>query len=445
MPYLRSLGLKRGLIFSLLALGLAATALVLGPARGADHRDSPGAEADNAADITDVYAFRSPAAPDNLVVAFGVNGLTAPADNLSANFSNDVTYTIHVDTNADLADDATVNINFAGSGDAQTYTVTGLPGGAITGDVTPPSTDPVAPAPKINEQGGIKTFAGQRDDAFFFDLTCFKKFVAAPYVPTSGYCQSPDAPADTFRGTNVSYIVIEFPIAALTGDPNSGAIKAWTSTTRAGQVDRMAIPAINTALIPSASKDAFNQGAPATDTANWNATATTTMDGLRAAVDAAFGAPQDGGPLGDLTSQQVADALIPDIVTVDFANPVAFPNGRRLQDDVIDAAVGIVLNRGGAAGLSDAIDANDKAFSDTFPYLAEPHQPPAQAATATPTTTGPTAAPTPTTQLPAAAPASGGLQGGETNNGWLVILAITGAALVLAGATAVALKRRAAR
>ena len=61
------------------------------------------------------------------------------------------------------------------------------------------------------------------------------------------------------------------------------------------------------------------------------------------------------------------------MVTIDFSAPVAFPNGRQLTDDVIDAALGIVLNRGGAAGVGDAIDGNDVPFGSTFPYLAAPH------------------------------------------------------------------------
>ena len=170
--------------------------------------------------------------------------------------------------------------------------------------------------------------------------------------------------------------MIELPIIALTGAPTSdtGVIMVWASTTRAGtQVDRMAIPTINTALIPTASKDAFNAGSPATDVADFLATAEATTQGLRDAVDAAFDIPvdpQDGGPLGDVRSADVAAALIPDIVRIDFSMPLAFPNGRQLEDDVIDTALGIVLNRGGAAGVSDAIGANDRVFSGTFPYLA---------------------------------------------------------------------------
>jgi hypothetical protein len=202
--------------------------------------------------------------------------------------------------------------------------------------------------------------------------------VAGPKVPAAGLRPAgAGAPTDAFAGTNILAIVIEAPITALTGksDANSGMIKTWVSSTRNGaRIDRMAIPAINTALIPSSMKDAFNAGDPAGDAATFRSAATTQINGLRSAVDGLFGisAPQTGGPLGPLTSEQVAGALIPDIVTIDFSKPVQFPNGRRLSDDVIDTALGLVLNRGGAAGISDGVNANDKAFSNTFPYLAEP-------------------------------------------------------------------------
>ena len=306
------------------------------------------------------------------MVAVTVNPLTAPPQNAGATFGNDVSYNIHVDNTGDLVADATVTVTFSGD----TFTVNGL-GDPITGSVTPGNTSGTAAAPIITEAGGIKVFAGQRDDPFFFDLVGFNNFVAGPFTPANGLRPAGETPSDTLAGLNVSAIVIELPITALTGAVTSdtGVIKAWASTTRGGvQIDRMAIPAINTALIPGDQKDAFNAGSPATDEADFRATGQATIEGLRAAV-APFLGDESGGPLGDLSAADVAGALIPDIVTIDFANAVAFPNGRQLQDDVIDAALGIVLNRGGAAGIADAIGANDKAFLGTFPYLAAPHQP----------------------------------------------------------------------
>ncbi len=361
-----------------LAIALITVALAtVGPSRGADHRDSPSVEGDPAADLADVFAFRSPENSDNLVVAMTVNGLTAPPENATRNFATDVTYNIHVDNTGDNVADATASVTF--SGDPLMFTVTGL-GDPITGEVTPPSTDPTAPAPIITESGGIKVFAGQRDDPFFFDLVGFSAFVAGPYVPAEGLRAEGETPAaDTFAGTNVSAFVVELPITALTGAATSdtGTIKAWASTSRGGsQVDRMAIPAINTALIPSDQKDAFNQADPADDLSAYGATAQSTIEGLRSAVNAVLDAavgPEDGGPLGSLTAEQVKNAVIPDVVTINFADPVAFTNGRAPEEDVMDVVLQLVLNR--TAGITDAVNSNDVAFLSTFPFLAPPHQP----------------------------------------------------------------------
>jgi hypothetical protein len=347
------------------ALVVAAMVLTVTRAGAADHADAPGVQGDPQADITDIYAFRSPSNPDDLVAVLNVNPLTAPTENGSTRFADDVAYQLHVDNTGDLVTDATVSVTFWNNG--KNFMVEGL-GNPITGDTSG------AGAPAIVDAGGIKVFAGLRDDPFFFDLVGFNNFVAGPFIPANGLRPAGETPSDTLAGTNVSSIVLELPITALTGAATSdtGSIKVWASTVRDGQqVDRMAIPAINTALIPSAMKDAFNAGTPASDAMAFQAAGEATTQGLRDAVDTVFGA-QDGGPLGDLTSGQVAGALIPDIVTIDFSQPVAFPNGRRLQDDVIDAALGIVLNRGGAGGISDAVDANDRAFSNSFPYLASP-------------------------------------------------------------------------
>jgi hypothetical protein len=128
-------------------------------------------------------------------------------------------------------------------------------------------------------------------------------------------------------------------------------------------VDRMAIPAINTALIPAGQKEAFNQADPANDVAQYRATAQNTITALRSAVAQVPGFPAED--LG-IPPDVLAGILIPDVVTINFAQSVTFPNGRRLEDDVIDAALSLVLNRN---GISDGIG-NDSNFSGTFPYLA---------------------------------------------------------------------------
>jgi hypothetical protein len=52
-----------------------------------------------------------------------------------------------------------------------------------------------------------------------------------------------------------------------------------------------------------------------------------------------------------------------------------FPNGRRLTDDIVDASLQVVEGKLLGAKippLGDAVNANDKAFGGTFPYVALP-------------------------------------------------------------------------
>lgn len=413
--------------FSILALiasaGVGSVAIV----SGADHGDSPLNMANPAADINDVYAFRSPENNNNLVVAISLNPRIAPSDNLTRGvFDPQVAYQIHVDRNGDLADEATVNIRMTST--PPQLVIEGL-GAPITAPITAPNAAPI-----ITNAGGVRVFAGLRDDPFFFDLAAFQTFVQNPRAPVNGLRAAGGGnPVDSFAGTNVMAIVIELPVTAVTGgsSASSGTIKTWVSTTKGGQrIDRMAIPAINTALIPSAQKDAFNADDPINDATKYRSTGVTTIRTLRTAVDGLFGTSnsQLGGPLGNLTPEQVGAALIPDVVTIDFSRSLQFPNGRRLQDDVIDAALGVVLNRGGPSGISDGINANDKAFLNSFPFLADPNT-----AAAAPAGTGVAVRPPST--------GSGGLLN-DTGTMWALSASFFVLALGLGGAGAFAAMRR---
>lgn len=123
------------------------------------------------------------------------------------------------------------------------------------------------------------------------------------------------------------------------------------------QVERFGLPAIATVFIPTSSKDAYNQAAPAGDR--------TTYRGFVVSTLTAFGHPNPGA---------LADALLPDIQPINVLQPTTFLNGRRLQDDVITAELGLIF--GSNTSLNDDnVDANDKAFLASFPYLAAPHLP----------------------------------------------------------------------
>src|SRR3990172_9503045 len=123
------------------------------------------------------------------------------------------------------------------------------------------------------------------------------------------------------------------------------------------QADRFGLPAIATVFIPTALKDAYNQAAPAGDVANFRS--------LIVAKLMAFG--QDAA-----SANALADALPPDIQPFDVTLPSGFLNGRKLDDDVITAELHLIF--GSNAVLNDDhVDANDKPFLVTFPYLAGPH------------------------------------------------------------------------
>jgi hypothetical protein len=123
------------------------------------------------------------------------------------------------------------------------------------------------------------------------------------------------------------------------------------------QADRFGLPAVATVFIPTAQKDAYNTGAPANDRAAFRSFVVSGLQG--------FGNP---------TPDALADALLPDIQPFNTAEPTAFLNGRALSDDVITAELGLIFGTNAALN-DDHVDANDKAFLATFPYLAAPHLP----------------------------------------------------------------------
>jgi len=97
------------------------------------------------------------------------------------------------------------------------------------------------------------------------------------------------------------------------------------------QVDRMAVPALNTALIPAAQKEAFNRASPVGDVVTFRSAVVNSITALRTNVSTRGLGPETGS----LTPDQLADVIIPDVVTIDFSQALTFPNGRDLNDDLV--------------------------------------------------------------------------------------------------------------
>lgn len=127
------------------------------------------------------------------------------------------------------------------------------------------------------------------------------------------------------------------------------------------QVDRMGLPAINTAFVAaSADKDAFNGGTPATDEERF-------LETLTSVIMARYG-------LDAMQAGALADFVLPDALPLGTLG--GFPNGRRPADDVIDIELGLIFGVFGPAVpalQSDGVDANDRPFLASFPYLAAPN------------------------------------------------------------------------
>lgn len=143
------------------------------------------------------------------------------------------------------------------------------------------------------------------------------------------------------------------------------------------QADQMARPAINTVFIPETSKDVFNGTVPSQMGGIFAAAFGAGLKGL----SPAYAKAGDKNALG-LDANTFGSVLATDVLTVATNGVTTFYDGtnvltgRRLADDVI--TVELLLIFGGEdfkenPGLSDDhVDANDKPFSSSFPYLATP-------------------------------------------------------------------------
>ena len=142
--------------------------------------------------------------------------------------------------------------------------------------------------------------------------------------------------------------------------------------------DQMARPAINTVFNATASdKDAFNVTPPSAQGAAFQAK-------FQARLLALYPGYTTNG-LG-LTAAGFTGVLATDVLTASLTAPTTFYDGtnvltgRKLDDDVIDVELTLIFGGPNAltgapvnVGLiSDHVNANDKAFLATFPYVAAP-------------------------------------------------------------------------
>lgn len=405
-------------------LGMGASAMA------SSHREAPAIAEDQFADNTDVYAFISPESPDKLVVVANYVPLLIPHSGPNFyKFSDDVAYDIHFDNNGDAKSDHIYRFFFettiqngdtflynTGAVDSltspnlnvrQTYDVVRLNGRGVfqqviaanvpvapwnVGDRSFPggSYEGVALSAVTTLPGGERLFAGPRDEPFFVDLHVFDLLGVGGFPSTDG--------------VNVMSLVFEVPIAkiaqggarpaaSVTGrnavvGVHATANRRRVSILRRGgperdrgqfvQVSRLGWPLVNEVVVPLKDKDKYNRSRPENDLDSIGTyVLNPSLPGLLSAV---LGLPcpatatanrTDIAGLLSPSGTTVADLLRIDIREGQTFADSAFPNGRTLEDDVTDTLLTVMCQAGTPVG--DGVDANDLAFSATFPFLASPH------------------------------------------------------------------------
>jgi Domain of unknown function (DUF4331) len=421
--------MKKVMLLAVALVAAAAAALaaaVAGPEPKAgvasSHREAPLISEDPSADLTDLYAFRSPDKPNTVTILANVIPGEDPAAGPNYyTFSPSARYNLKIDTNGDVTPDVIYRFSFRTKtgpfflgNTAQPFTVTRTQGGRTTvvanGTTPPNNIGPRATANyrKLAEKGvvplrgGGLAFAGQRDDGFFADIGAIFDLVAIRKgIGNMG------GGKDFFAGYAVHTIALQIPIADL--NARNTTIGVWASvdrrkvTTRGAatrnsggwvQVNRLGNPLVNEVIIPTGLKDVWNAQQP------WNESRYRRYYEspiLAAVINQLYklGVPETGRddlravlltgvPKLNFTGSKLADVLRLNLAIPVTAKPnrlgvlagdnQGWPNGRRLGDDVIDIAEQAVAGflKGKKVPLGDGVDRDDRALMRAFPYLADP-------------------------------------------------------------------------
>jgi hypothetical protein len=430
---------------ALLALPRSATA--------ASHREAPLIAMDPEADITDFFMFRSyePGKSDKVDLIMDVIPGEEPSSGPNYfNFDPNVDYVFNVDNDADgNANDLQFRFRFTsefrgtsaaaglflpyvgaagsplpaittldspGLGFRQHYSVELVEGGGVrttmladglvavpsnVGPRTMPDYDALARQGVYDLGRGMRVFAGQRDDPFAIDLGA---------VFDTLNLRAPGT--DMLSGFNVHSIALELPASMLTVDGKDAAhtaypkLGAYAETSRPRvtilggdgggrtdgrmvQVQRLANPLVNEAIIGTIDKDRWN----ATDPEDESQFLDYYLNPrLALALQIVFGASAPVSNRTDLVDLLLkyapGDRRLSELLRLNLAvapkplsqqqpltvlagDDAGWPNGRRPVDDVTDIAVKVI---GGPnfAGAGDGVTFNDKPLPTAFPFLASP-------------------------------------------------------------------------
>lgn len=381
---------RAGTAFLVAAMAFMNLVVPPGRALAADHKESPFVTEDPLADCGDSFIFLSPVDNNRVNLSITVGGFLPPQQLLNDGFfSPQLLYRFEIENTGDATPDRFIDITFAPQTSrtvGQTATIYPNGIGQKSNRFTAPATAgnlSATASPFVvttNPSNGWSFFAGMTDDPFYFDIPAFGRFVASVTAgnPNPGVF---NRRRDAFAGYNTHTIALEMPVSDLRGP--AGAVVGMNAVTlraRRGnnysQVDRCAVPAVNTALIPFPRKDEFNFASTRDDAAGRFA------NSIVATLTTFGTSPQN---IGILANVAVAngdilrlDTTIPNTSNgfgerIGSPNYTGFPNGRRLGDDTIDVLLFFISN--GALTMGDNINANEVPLTNTFPFYPPPHQP----------------------------------------------------------------------
>jgi hypothetical protein len=450
---------KRWLAIGAGGVVAAVSMATLVTAGASSHRESPRIAQDPVADNTDVYAFVAPDAPNSVTIVGNWIPLEAPYGGPNFHrFGEDVLYQFNVDNDGDAKAEITYKFRFHNkvrSGDTflyntgpvtslddpdlnvrQSYTVTETRYGhtrtlarnvpvapANVGPRSTPNYAALADAAERTIGGGIKVFAGPRDDPFFVDLGSVFDLAGLRPLNQAHAIPLPNAAGkDGLEEFNVHSIVMQIPKSRLVKkDPVLGV---WSSTYRQRtkvlsvngrspvtsgkwvQVSRLGMPLVNEVVIPLGRKNAFNASPPHQDAQF--ATHVLDPELARLIPNLYPGVKVPAAPRDDIATifltgvpglNQPAKVRPSEMIRLNTSTaptPWAqqnrlgllggqndgFPNGRRLVDDVADIELRALaggtpftpdFNQAPNNALTDGVDANDVRFLRQFPYVGLPH------------------------------------------------------------------------
>ncbi len=379
------------LLQSTLAAAMAGITFFAGlpPTMAADHGDAPfvSGSAPNA-DLGDSFLFLDPNDNSRLVIAMTLQGFipAGEAVNFSV-FDHQLRYRLELETTGDATPDQIFTVRFSRKATSgvtpQTATIRLPNGRTFTAPTTPSNLSGVSPIPVVTTQRRVDFFAGEVDDTFTFDIPGFARFIASVLGGNPDPAQLQRG-RDTFAGYNNLAIALRFPVSLL--GSVAGNIVGLNVTTRGRgggrrvvQLDRAGNPAVNVALIPFPRKDEHNGATPQDDAnglfANSIIATLTALGTSQANITLLAGLavtePPGGGPDGDYLKLNLG---IPNTGPGGGNNAAAaFPNGRRLGDDVIDTILAVVTN--GAITTGTSTGPNEQRLRNRFPFFPPTHQP----------------------------------------------------------------------